>query len=168
MGFTSSYAKTRINLANQCWSLLTSGGAALIAPRFKRRTMFLLTAGSMCAVFTAMTISFEQLRVADSLGIVNHAASISALIWFFAYTPCYNLGDNALVYTYLIEIWPYAERSRGIGVQQIFNKSGAFFSNYVNPIALNAIDWKFLAIYCGWIAFEVIFVYVDALLYISS
>lgn len=48
-------------------------------------------------------------------------------------------------------------RSRGIGVQQIFGKLAAFFSNNVNPLALTAIGWKFFAIYCGWIAFEVMF-----------
>jgi hypothetical protein len=26
-------------------------------------------------------------------------------------------------------------------------------------MALSALDWKFLAIYCGWIAFEYLFIY---------
>lgn len=29
----------------------------------------------------------------------------------------------------------------------------------MNPIALEHLDWKFLAIYCGWIAFELSFIY---------
>lgn len=60
---------------------------------------------------------------------------------------------------YLVELWPYAERSRGIGVQQIFGKLGGFFSTNVNPLALTAINWKYLAIYCAWIAFEFLFVW---------
>jgi hypothetical protein len=59
----------------------------------------------------------------------------------------------------LVEIWPYNVRSRGIGVQQIFGKLGGFFSTNVNPKALTALDWKYMAIYCGWIAFEFIFIY---------
>jgi hypothetical protein len=47
----------------------------------------------------------------------------------------------------------------GIGIEQIFGKLGGFFSTNVNPIALNAIDWKYFAIYCGWITFEFIIVY---------
>jgi hypothetical protein len=47
----------------------------------------------------------------------------------------------------------------GIGVEQIFGKLGGFFSTNVNPLALGAIDWKFLAIYCGWITFEFFTVY---------
>ena len=47
----------------------------------------------------------------------------------------------------------------GIGVEQIFGKLGGFFSTNVNPLALKAIDWKFFAIYCGWITFEFFTVY---------
>lgn len=60
---------------------------------------------------------------------------------------------------YLIELFPYAQRTRGIGIEQVFGKCGGFFSNNVNPVALRAIDWKFLAIYCGWIAFELLFIF---------
>jgi hypothetical protein len=59
----------------------------------------------------------------------------------------------------LIEIWPYAVRSRGIGVQQIFGKLGGFFSTYVNPLAMDAIGWKFMAAYTGWLCFETAFIY---------
>ena len=60
---------------------------------------------------------------------------------------------------YLVELFPFAERARGIGLEQIFGKIGGFFSTFVNPIALDAIDWKYMAIYCGWICFELIFVF---------
>jgi len=99
MGYTSSYAKTRINLANQCWSLIAGVTLALIVPRFRRRLMYMLSAGSMCAVFVAMTISFERLYVAKANKTTNGAASIAALIMYFAYSPCYNIGNNALTYS---------------------------------------------------------------------
>ena len=41
----------------------------------------------------------------------------------------------------------------------MFGKCGLFFSNNVNPYALNAIGWKYMAVYCGWIAFEFIIVF---------
>lgn len=44
-------------------------------------------------------------------------------------------------------------------MQQIFGKLGGFFSTNVNPLALTALNWKYMAIYCGWIAFEFIFIY---------
>ncbi|KAH7313705.1 lactose permease [Stachybotrys elegans] len=159
MNFTSPYAKTRINIANQCWSFMTGTFFALIVARFRRRVMFLISASGMCLMFICMTISFYYLRAADDAGTTNPRASIAALFFYFAYSPWYNLGNNALTYTYLLEIFPYAVRSRGIGLQQIFGKAGGFFSTNVNPLALTAIDWRYLAIYCGWIAFEIIFIY---------
>ena len=33
------------------------------------------------------------------------------------------------------------------------------FNQYVNPIALKNIGWKYYIVYCVWIAFELVFVY---------
>lgn len=159
MGYTTTYAKTRINLANACWSFITATTAALIITRFPRRRMFMTSALLMCTVFIAMTVSLERLQAAEDADVKNKAAGISALFWYFAYSPTYNIGNNALTYTYLIEIWPYAMRSRGIATQQIFGKLAGFFSTNVNSIALDAIKWRYLAIYCGWIFFEFCIVY---------
>lgn len=125
---------------------------------------------SMLAVFVPMTISFEKLNEAKILKTTNHAASISALFWYFAYTVPYYLGNNALTYSetrhlsssfqlkkvsaFLIELFPYHVRTRGIGIEQVFENVGLLFSYNVNPIALDAIGWKFMAVYYGWIAFE--------------
>ncbi|ORY04462.1 hexose transporter-like protein [Clohesyomyces aquaticus] len=159
MGYTTNYAKTRINVANQCWGLINGVTIALIVPRFKRRWMFMLSALSMLAVFTSMTISFQRLQYAKDHKTKNHAASIAALIFYFAYSPCYNIGNNSLTYTYLVELFPYAQRTMGIGIEQFFGKAGGFFSNNVNPKALTAIGWKFLAIYCGWIFVEFLVIF---------
>ncbi|SPO01577.1 related to hexose transporter protein [Cephalotrichum gorgonifer] len=159
MGYTDPKVKTQINLANSCWGLINTAVIALIVARFPRRKMYMLSAGLMLAVFVAMTVSLQKLQVAQDLGVKNNGAGISALFWYFSYSPCYNIGNNALTYTYLIELWPYAQRSRGIGVQQIFGKLAGFFSTNVNSLALDALEWKYLAIYCGWIAFEFIVIY---------
>lgn len=159
MGYTTKYAKTRINIANQCWSLINGVTIALVVTRFRRRWMFMLSAGSMTMVFMAMTIAFQRLQLADAQGTKNQAAQIASLVFFFAYSPCYNIGNNSLTYTYLVELFPYAQRTMGIGVEQMFGKLAGFFSVYVNPIALDAIQWKYFAIYCGWITFEFCFVY---------
>jgi hypothetical protein len=159
MGFTETYPKTRINIANQCWSLMTATIIALIVSRFPRRKMFMLSAGSMVMMFMGMTICFERLSHADANGYTNKSAQYAALFFFFAYSPTYNIGNNSLTYTYLVELFPYQVRSMGIGFEQIWGKIGGFFSINVNPKAITAIGWKYFAIYCGWITFEFIFIY---------
>jgi hypothetical protein len=159
MGYTTTYAKTRINIANQCWSLINAVIIALVVTRFPRRWMFMLSAFTMTMVFMAMTITFHSMEVATAKKTTNRNAQLASLFFYFAYSPCYNIGNNSLTYTYLVELFPYAQRTMGIGIQQIFGKLAGFFNLNVNPIAMRAISWKYLAIYCGWITFEMIFVY---------
>jgi hypothetical protein len=159
IGYTTDYAKTRINIANQCWSLLNAMIIAVIVTRFRRRWMFMLSAGSMTLVFMSMTICFQRLGHAEDHNYSNKSAQYAALFFYFAYSPCYNIGNNSLTYTYLVELFPYAQRSMGIGFEQVFGKLGGFFSINVNPIAMRELDWKYFAIYCGWISFEFLFVY---------
>ncbi|KAF9781060.1 hypothetical protein IL306_014138 [Fusarium sp. DS 682] len=158
MGYTSQYAKTRINLAYACWAFINATIIALIVTRFKRRHMYMLSAALMLCAFIGITVSLERIQAAPE-GTKNASAGIAALFFYFAYNPTYNIGNNALTYTYLVELWPYSMRSRGIGVQQLFGKLAGFFSTNVNSIALDAIKWRYLAIYCGWIFFEFCIIY---------
>ena len=59
----------------------------------------MLSAGSILCVFTAMTVSFNRLQVADDAGVKNKSAGIAALFFYFAYAPCYNIGNNGLTYS---------------------------------------------------------------------
>lgn len=99
MGYDNDYAKTRINLANACWSFMNATVIALVVTRFPRRIMYMTSATLMCLVFIAMTVSLQRLQVAKDAGVKNGAAGISALFWYFAYSPTYNIGNNALTYS---------------------------------------------------------------------
>lgn len=159
MGYTSTYAKTRINVSQQCWQFITGTAAALIVTRFPRRKMFLLSLCSMVLVYIGLTVSIEKVLAAKAHKSTNHSASIAALAFIYAHAPAYNIGNNALTYTYLVELFPFAERSRGIAIEQFFGRGAGFFSTYVNPIALKAITWKYFAVYVGWIAIEALCVF---------
>jgi hypothetical protein len=60
----------------------------------------------------------------------------------------YNVGWNALAYTYMVEIFPFQQRSKGIAVEQLAVRCAVFVNTYVNPIALSAIGWKYYIVYC--------------------
>ena len=101
MGYTTNFAKTRINIANNCWSLINGTIIALFVTRFRRRWMFMLSSTLMLMVFIGMTVSFERLKYAEAHKFVNKKASIAALFFYFAYSPTYNIGNNALTYSKL-------------------------------------------------------------------
>jgi hypothetical protein len=92
-------------------------------------------------------------------GGCNFVAGTAAIFFIFAYSPCYSIGYNALTYTYLVELWPFAERSRGIAWFQPFRRLTGFFTTFVNPIGLQNISWKWLITYCCWLVFEICFVW---------
>jgi hypothetical protein len=56
-------------------------------------------------------------------------------------------------------LYPYAERSRGISLFQLFGRGAGFFTTFVNPIGLESIKWKYLLTYCCWLVFEIGFIY---------
>ncbi|PLB35976.1 putative MFS sugar transporter [Aspergillus candidus] len=149
-----SVVKSKINIGTACWSLVNGTTLAIFAPRLKRRTMYLTSAVSLLCVYIAWTISMERFLTTQV-----KAAAVLTILFIFLYSPAYNLGYNALTYTYLIEIFPYFGRSRGISWFQFFGRGATFFATYVNPIGLERVAWKWLLVYCCWLVFEVVFIY---------
>ncbi|KAI4861640.1 general substrate transporter [Hypoxylon rubiginosum] len=154
IGFTDPNFQAKYNIGNQCLGLVCAVGTALLVMKFKRRTMFLTSIFSILFIYVAWTISAAEAIVSGS-----QAAGKLCLFWIYIYQPAYNIGFNALTYTYLVEIFPFAMRARGISIFQFFGKCAQFFGTNVNPVGLdpiNGIGWKFLIVYCGWIAIEAV------------
>lgn len=59
----------------------------------------------------------------------------------------------------MIEIWPYAERARGLAVHKLFTRIGAAVTTFVNPIGLDDIGWYFFLTYVAVLVIEIVFVY---------
>ncbi|KAF2193108.1 general substrate transporter [Zopfia rhizophila CBS 207.26] len=159
IGIKSSITKQKLNVANSCWALVNGFTISMFVTRLKRRTLYLTCTCSLLLCYTAWTVSMQKATTAEKAGGQNKAAGIANVFFIFAYSPCYNIGYNALTYTYLVELWPYMERSRGIAVYQLFSRLAGFFTTFVNPIGLNNISWKWLIVYCCWLCYEIVFVY---------
>ena len=154
VGIDDNRTVQKIILSNTCWGFINAVPIALIAPRFPRRKMFLTcTIGTAC-VYTVWTIASARSAIEGSA-----AASIPVLVFIYVYSPFYNIGWNALAYTYMVEIFPYEQRSKGISVEQLTVRFAVFFNTYVNPIALDGIGWRYYIVYCVWILVEIATVY---------
>lgn len=116
--------------------------------------MYLLCATSLLFVYTGWTIAQQQ-----QMDTGSKAAGITVIAFIFLYQAAYSIGYNALTYVYLIEIFPYYVRTKGVAWFQLFGKSAGFFSTFVNPIALDAITWRYLLVFVAWLCFEVVFIY---------
>ncbi|KAI1308561.1 general substrate transporter [Xylaria venustula] len=157
VGFTDPQFAAKYNIGNQVWGLVCAVVTALIVMRFRRRTMYLFAIAWILTAYVGWTAS-----AAVAIEKNNNVAAKLTLFWIYFYQPGYNIGFNALTYTFLVEIFPYAMRARGITVFQFFGKAAQFFGTNVNPVGLDpvhGIGWKFLIVYSVWILVEGILIY---------
>ncbi|KAK7711592.1 hypothetical protein SLS57_008075 [Botryosphaeria dothidea] len=154
MGFTDPQFKGKLNVGITCWNFLNGMTVALLVGRFRRRAMYMTCTISLLCVYVGWTISMERFLTTNAL-----AAARLTIFFIFAYSPAYNIGYNALTYTYMVELFPYAQRARGLSLFQFWGRGAGFFTTFVNPIGLERIEWKWLLTYCCWIAFEIVVVY---------
>jgi hypothetical protein len=61
---------------------------------------------------------------------------------------------NIHSYTYTIELFPFSVRAKGTVVVQTFSRFATFFNQFVNPIGLENIGWKYYLVYTVWLAVE--------------
>ncbi|KAH6879915.1 hexose transporter [Coprinopsis sp. MPI-PUGE-AT-0042] len=154
VGIEDNYTKNVVNLANTCWGFINATALALTVTKFPRRKAYLIGTSSLLVVFTAWTIASARYNIT---GDKSSSAAVIAMI--FLYSPCYNIAYNALTYTYLVEVFPFHSRAKGIAIFQTFSRCAGFFNQFVNPIGLKNAGWKFYISYCVFLAFEVVFVF---------
>ncbi|KAH8825808.1 general substrate transporter [Flagelloscypha sp. PMI_526] len=154
VGVTSAKTKNQINVANTAWGMINAMFFAFAVHKLKRRTGYLTGTISLLVVFTAWTAA--SARYAETK---SHASSIAVIFLIFLYSPCYNICYNALTYTFLVELFPFAVRARGIAIFQWWGRGATFFNQFVNPIGIGNAGWKYYISYVVFLAFEVVFVY---------
>jgi MFS family permease len=66
---------------------------------------------------------------------------------------------SGLIASYTTEILPFNLRAKGFTIMEVALYGALFFNQYVNPIALDAIAWKYYIFYCCFLLFEVIVIY---------
>jgi len=64
-----------------------------------------------------------------------------------------------LTLAYLIEIFPFTIRAKGLAGFQTFGCLSNFFNTFVNPIGLRNIGWKYYLTYVCWLLCEATIVY---------
>lgn len=79
---------------------------------------------------------------------------VIAMIFF--YYLAYDIGANGLPFLYITEIMPYSHRAKGMNIFTVSQNIIIIFNGFVNPIAMDAIEWKYYIVYCCILAVEVI------------
>ncbi|KAI0061817.1 hexose transporter [Artomyces pyxidatus] len=155
IGITNSTDQLLINGILQIWNLFWAVGASLMIDRAGRRLWFLTSCAGMLVCFTIQTICTAEYFKTGSNGLAH--AVIAFIFLFYAF---YDLAFTPLIVAYTVEILPYQIRAKGFTLFNFTISCAIIFNQYVNPIALDAISWKYYIVYCCWLAFEFAYCYV--------
>ncbi|KAL4961093.1 uncharacterized protein BDV14DRAFT_204092 [Aspergillus stella-maris] len=142
VGITETSNQLLISACLQIWNLFFALGAALSVERVGRRKLFLLSAGIMLVsyiVMTGLNGSFEATG--------NSPTGIAMIPLIFIYFAGYDVALTPLLTAYPCEIWPFRLRSRGLMVAWMSCIVAVIFNTFVNPIAMDAIGWKYYIVY---------------------
>ncbi|OAA60285.1 sugar transporter [Niveomyces insectorum RCEF 264] len=142
IGVTSVTKQTLISAFLQLWNLFVAMGSAFFVDSAGRRPLFLTSCFGMLASYIIIT------GLSGSFANTGASATGTAVIPFlFIYYAFYDIAFNPLLVGYICEIWPYHLRARGLAGMNIATQGAVFFNIFVNPIALDAIAWKYYAVY---------------------
>ncbi|THH11414.1 hypothetical protein EW145_g647 [Phellinidium pouzarii] len=152
IGITNPTIQLLINGVLQIWNLVVSTIAAFLVDRMGRRVLFISSCIGMLVFFSLQTVCSALFAEFGSTGSAH--AVIAFIFLFYA---AYDIAFTPLIVSYTVEILPYAIRAKGLTIFNLSVSLSVIFNQYVNPIALGKLGWKYYIVYCCWIAFELIY-----------
>jgi sugar porter (SP) family MFS transporter len=154
IGITDPTIQLLINGILQIWNLAWALGASFLVDKLGRRLLFLSSVSGMIVFFTLQTVCSALFA---QRGDTNAAHAVIAFIFLFYAS--YDLAFTPLIVSYTVEILPFAIRAKGFTVFNFSISLSLIFNQYINPIALDHIGWKYYIVYVCWLAFEGVFLY---------
>ncbi|EPT02301.1 hypothetical protein FOMPIDRAFT_59695 [Fomitopsis schrenkii] len=154
IGITNTTVQLLITGILAIWNLIWAVFASFMVERIGRRLLFLTSAAGMLVFFTLQTVCTARYLIAG-----DHQAGHAVIAFIFLFYAFYDLAFTPLIVSYTVEILPFSVRAKGFNVFNFTISVALIFNQYVNPIALDSISWKYYIVYICWIAFEFVFLY---------
>ncbi|KAM5344628.1 hypothetical protein ACJ41O_013163 [Fusarium nematophilum] len=144
IGITEAKEQTLINglLQISNWLAAIFVGAMLV-DRLGRRTLFLTSTAGMLVcyiIWTGLTSRFVTTQDETTGRVVLGFVFITFFFYAIAWAP--------LLQAYVVEIYPYTLRGRGLSIMYVSTFVGLVVGNQVNPIAMGKIGWKYYIVFC--------------------
>ncbi|KAK7425964.1 hypothetical protein QQZ08_007546 [Neonectria magnoliae] len=144
IGIKDPKTQNIINGVLQIVNYLTAIAAAFFVDKVGRRVLFLTSTIGMAFAFiiwTAISARNEQQNYSNS------GLGIGVFVMIFVFFVFYNIAMNPIPMAYMLEILPFTLRAKGITIFNFAQFSSSIFNGFVNPIALEAIGWKYYIVF---------------------
>lgn len=153
VGITETSDQALINGLLQIFNWFASIFAgALLVDRVGRRTLFLTSAVGMLTsyiVWTVLTSVFTR--------TLDKQAGHAVVAFIFIYYFFYDIAWTPLLQAYPVEIFPYTLRGRGLSLTLFSGYVGLIIGQFVNPIAMKHIGWRYYIVFCCLLAILLFF-----------
>ncbi|KAI8653490.1 MFS domain-containing protein [Fusarium keratoplasticum] len=133
-----------------CYGIAIIGATGIL--RFGRRTILLAGFAGMASAYLIWTVlsSINQQR-----NFEDGSLGIGVVAMIFVFQLFYNLSIGPVLPTYILEIMPYTLRAKGYTIEQIFTYGAGLFNGFANPVAMEALEWKYYIVWivmlCVWL-----------------
>jgi Sugar (and other) transporter len=148
---TQLYINGGVTINGFIWGIFFS----LLIDRLGRRVMFL---GGMAGMFVAFFLLTVFTGVNQGINFANSGLSGATVAMIFLFGAFYKMAGPTQD-PYLMEISPYALRAKTSVIKQFGDAGANLFSGFVNPIALDAIAWKYYIVWCCVLVSNFIIIY---------
>ncbi|KAM0425278.1 hypothetical protein ACHAPT_009596 [Fusarium lateritium] len=143
VGVKDPDTQTLINGLLQLFNFIAAIIAAFLVDRLGRRTLWNWSGIGMLISFVIWTICSARFTIENSSGL-----GVAVIVFIFVYFFHYDLAYTPLVFAYPTEILQYSIRSKGLSVELGIVYGSLVVLSFVNPIALDAIGWRYYIMFC--------------------
>jgi sugar porter (SP) family MFS transporter len=150
VGITNPFQQQGINGGLQIYNWCLACCAALLSEKAGRRRLFLTSASTMLVFMVLVTICSALYAKTQSA-----AAGYAVIVFLFLFV----IGLTPIPILYVNEIWPSHLRTKGTSVFWVCQAVAVCFNQFVNPIALDRITWKYYLVYVGVLVAVVVFMF---------
>lgn len=153
VGITNPETQNLINGGLQLYNFAIAISSATLVDRLGRRFLLLTSTSGMLGAFIIWTILAARNQIQET---GNQGLGIGVVVMVFVFYTFYNFAMNPLPIAYLIEVLPYSLRAKGLSVFNLAQYGSGMFNGFVNPVALEALRWKYYIVFvcalCLWLA----------------
>lgn len=154
VGITKPAQTTGINGGIAIWSWWAAMIGASLSDRFGRRSLFLTSLIGALGSFIFIT------ALSGRFASTGHTPTGVAMIPFlFLFNAFYAIAFTPIPLLYVPEISPFSLRAKSAALLLLSQNIAQAFNQFVNPVALKAIAWRYFIVYVAIIAIYLVLFY---------
>ncbi|KAH9859167.1 hexose transporter [Lenzites betulinus] len=154
IGITDPTTQLLINGCLNIYNFIIAIIASLLCDKIGRRPLFVASTIGMFVFWVLQTACFALYSEHGNL-----VAAHTFIAMMFLFYTFYAIAFTPLIVVYTVEILPFPLRAKGFTIFNLALSLSLIFNQYINPIALSHLGWKYYIVYVCWLAFEVCFIF---------